>query len=85
MPRDAQLPSDRIISETIELIRSGTLRPGEQLPTVSALCQTYSVSKVTALKAMTVLRDLGWITTIPRWGSFVAESPGREPGQQSAG
>lgn len=43
------------------------------MPSVSQLCEIHSVSRVTVLKALTVLRDDGLIVTVPRWGSFVAE------------
>lgn len=75
MPREAQLPSERIATDMISAIRAGVLRPGDQLPTVARICDDYSVSRVTALKAMTKLREDGWIKTIPRWGNFVADEP----------
>ena len=56
-------------------IRSGALRPGEQIPTVATLCETYSVSKVTVLKAIGILRNDGLVTTVPRWGTFVVDEP----------
>jgi GntR family transcriptional regulator len=71
--RQPELPYERIVRELTARIRSGELRPGEQIPTVSALCRDYKVSKVTALKAVERLRDDGLVTTVPRWGSFVAE------------
>jgi DNA-binding GntR family transcriptional regulator len=77
--RDQQLPSARIVSSLIDQIRSGELRPGDQVPTLDAICKTYSVSRVTALRALGILRESGWITTVPRWGSFVADTPGIEP------
>lgn len=71
--RDQRLPSARIADELREQISSGALVPGDQVPTVAQLCRTYSVSRVTVLKALGVLREEGLITTTPRWGSFVAE------------
>jgi DNA-binding GntR family transcriptional regulator len=72
--RENRLPYMRVVDGLREQIRSGELRPGDQIPTVTELCATYGVSKVTTLKALSTLRDEGLITTTPRWGSFVAES-----------
>jgi DNA-binding transcriptional regulator YhcF (GntR family) len=47
------------------------LLPGESLPTVTAMHESYGVSKTTVLKALAILRDEGLIYTVPRWGSFV--------------
>jgi DNA-binding GntR family transcriptional regulator len=73
MARGPVLPFQRIVDELREQITSGVLLPGEQLPSVSRLCEIHSVSRVTVLKALTIVRDEGLIVTVPRWGSFVAE------------
>jgi GntR family transcriptional regulator len=75
--RQAKLPADRIRDDLAGKIEHGELRPGEQLPTVAALCDTYGVSRVTVLKALRSLADRGLIETIPRWGSFVASGDGQ--------
>jgi GntR family transcriptional regulator len=75
--RQPRLPFQRIVDDLAADILEGRLRPGEQVPTVQTLCDSYDVSKVTVLKALSALREAGLIQTIPRWGSFVAESPGQ--------
>jgi GntR family transcriptional regulator len=75
--RQPKLPSDRIRDDLAGKIERGELRPGEQLPTVAALCDTYDVSRVTVLKALRSLADGGLIEVIPRWGSFVASGEER--------
>jgi GntR family frlABCD operon transcriptional regulator len=74
--REARLPFQRIVDDLRAAILEGRLRPGEQVPTVAALCQTYDVSKVTVLKALSELRKANLIETVPRWGSFVSQNPG---------
>jgi DNA-binding GntR family transcriptional regulator len=73
--RSPELPFQRIVNDLSAQISQGTLLPGEQLPTVTTLCQTYSVSKVTVLKALRTLADAGQIRIVPRWGTFVADRP----------
>jgi DNA-binding GntR family transcriptional regulator len=77
--RQPSLPYARIVRDLTDKIRGGVLLPGEQLPSVSQLCEDYSVSRVTVLKAMGELREAGLVTTIPRWGNFVAENPRNLP------
>lgn len=71
--RGPVLPYQRIVDEWREKITSGAMLAGEQLPSVTQLCDIHHVSRVTVLKALTILRDDGLIVTVPRWGSFVAE------------
>jgi DNA-binding GntR family transcriptional regulator len=68
-----EFPSERIVRELSAQILSGELRPGDQLPTVANLCDHYHVSRVTVLKALDQLRTAALITTVARWGSFVAD------------
>ena len=74
MARRPEFPYERIVRELSEQIRSGELRSGDQIPTVASLCAAYEVSRITVLKAIGQLRSDGLITTVPRWGSFVADS-----------
>ena len=69
--RETRLPHQRIADDLRSQIATGSLVPGDQIPTVQALCEIHSVSRVTALKALSVLRDEGLIETVPRWGNFV--------------
>jgi GntR family transcriptional regulator len=69
--KDQRLPSERIVGDLREQIANGALAPGDQIPTVAQLCAAYEVSRVTALKAVAVLREEGLVVTTPRWGTFV--------------
>ena len=75
MERSPDLPFQRIVNDLSAQISQGKLLPGEQLPTVTRLCETYGVSKVTVLKALRTLADEGQIRIVPRWGTFVADRP----------
>jgi DNA-binding GntR family transcriptional regulator len=67
------LPTARVVEDVRRKIAAGELLPGEALPTVTAMGETYGVSKTTVLKALSILRDEGLVYTVPRWGSFVAD------------
>lgn len=71
MAKDPVLPTARVVEDLRRKIAAGELLPGESLPTVTAMHETYGVSKTTVLKALAILRDEGLIYTVPRWGSFV--------------
>jgi GntR family transcriptional regulator len=72
MPRSAD-PPYRVVSAAIrERIEAGEWLPGEQLPTVRELAETYSVSVTTVRKALDLLLADGLITVTPGWGVFRA-------------
>ncbi len=77
MPREQGAPYKRIAAALRERIASGELGPGEQLRSATQLCQDYSVSRNTALRALALLREEGLITTEQGWGSFVAQPSNR--------
>jgi DNA-binding GntR family transcriptional regulator len=58
-----------------EQIKSGKLAPGAPIPSETDLQQVHEVSRVTARKAVAVLRDDGLVITLPQRGTFVAERP----------
>ena len=72
MPRDHQLPSERVTADLRRRIDAGEWRPGEALPSVTDLSAAYRVSRATVSKALRVLVDEGKLVTRARWGTFVA-------------
>lgn len=50
---------DVVVGQIRELIRSGKLRPGDQLPTERELCETLSVGRSTVREALRVLTAIG--------------------------
>ena len=68
-------PYLRVAADLREKITNGDLLPGEQVPSLDQLAETYGVSRTTARRSVQVLRDEGLVTSRPRWGVFVAERP----------
>jgi len=62
-----------VAHELGEMIRGGTLRPGDQLPSVRSLCRTRGVSPSTVLHAYEALESDGLIESRPRSGYYVSE------------
>jgi DNA-binding FadR family transcriptional regulator len=62
-----------------EQIRSGTLQPGEKLPTESAIMQQQGVSRTVVREAIAGLQSAGLVTTKHGIGTFVVDGvpPGR--------
>jgi DNA-binding GntR family transcriptional regulator len=80
VPRDHELPNERVYRVIRERIGSGEYQPGSQLPTVGELAESLSVSRATVVKAMRQLQADGYVTSRARWASFVADSPPAAPG-----
>jgi len=61
-------------------IERGELAPGDAVPSITTLKQTYGVALTTARKALTALREDGLVVTSPM-GTFVTDrrTP-RQPG-----
>jgi len=64
---------EQISSWLREEIRSGTLRPEDQLPSENELCQRFGVSRVTVRRALQTLEADGLIHRRQGLGSFVCD------------
>lgn len=62
-----------VAQELGAMIRGGTLRSGDQLPSVRELCHTRGVSPSTVLRAYEILERDGLIEARPRSGYYVSE------------
>lgn len=72
--------SRQIAEQLRELIRGGTLRPGEMVPSEHALIEQHGVARGTVRAALAALVDEGLIEVVPGQGRRVAGHPsGGEP------
>jgi GntR family transcriptional repressor for pyruvate dehydrogenase complex len=71
-----RIPLSTVVAETLsEKIRSGTLRPGAQLPTEAELCVEYDVSRTVVREAVARLRSEGLVVPQQGRGMFVSDAP----------
>ena len=65
--------SAQIIDQTVRMITSGVLRPGDWLPSVRQLATELSINPNTIQKAYSEMETRGIIVSVKGRGSFVAE------------
>jgi len=63
--------SNEIVNQIRDLIYSGLLKPGDQLPVERELAQKFNVSRATLREALNILEAMGLIEIIRRKGIFV--------------
>jgi GntR family transcriptional regulator len=73
VPRELVPPYLRVAADLREKITNGELLPGEQVPSLDRLAETYSISRTTARRAVQMLVGEGLVESRPRWGVFVTE------------
>lgn len=74
MPMRGRIPLyERIATDLIERIASGTLSPGARLPSEAELQEEFGVSRVTIRQALEILGENGLIERYRRRGSYVVE------------
>ncbi len=64
---------EQVASELAELVRQGTFRPGERIPSVRQLSRQRKISITTVLQAYMLLEDQGLIETRPQSGYYVRD------------
>ncbi|NJD59790.1 MAG: PLP-dependent aminotransferase family protein [Anaerolineae bacterium] len=62
---------EQVANDLAELIRLGTFRPGERIPSVRQLSRQRKISITTVLQAYMLLEDQGLIETRPQSGYYV--------------
>src|SRR4051812_18983349 len=85
---DSPLPPYlRIAAGIRDRILSGELAAGQRVPSTRQIVGEQGVAMATAAKALGVLRDQGWVRTVPGGGSIVLQHPHAEerPGQDASG
>ncbi|MFC0439183.1 GntR family transcriptional regulator [Kutzneria buriramensis] len=68
-------PYRRIAADLRQAVERGEYRPGQQLPSGSALMKRYGVARQTVQNAFDALRAEGLVTTQPGAGVFVRTKP----------
>lgn len=66
-------PYLRIAREIERRIDTGTLRPGDRVPSIRQAAAQWGVATATAAKALDTLRRRGRVVSVPRAGTVVAE------------
>lgn len=66
---------EQVATELAELIRSGTFRTGERIPSVRQMSRQRKISITTVLQAYMLLEDQGLIETRPQSGYYVRSNP----------
>ncbi|KXK62249.1 GntR family transcriptional regulator [Micromonospora rosaria] len=67
---------ERIANDVRDQIRSGELKPGDKLPSISELCKQYGVSTQVIRSAMLVLRAEGLVEGHQGRGVYVRDNGG---------
>ena len=62
-----------VVYVLVEKIKSGELKPGDRVPSVTELAATYDVSHSTARRALAKLKDMGLTDTVPGYATFVRQ------------
>jgi DNA-binding GntR family transcriptional regulator len=60
-----------IVHLLVDKIKSGELKPGDRMPSVAELVETYKVSHSTARRALAKLKEMGMTDTVPGYATFV--------------
>src|SRR5215204_3618695 len=70
-PSDAPALYQQVATKLEQLIRTGTLRPGDRIPSVRRASAQHGVSMTTAVQAYIELENRGLIEARPKSGFFV--------------
>ncbi|TGA97449.1 winged helix-turn-helix domain-containing protein [Streptomyces sp. MZ04] len=70
----SDLPPYKVVANELrQRIRSGQLRPGDRIPSSRTLQDRFQIAGATALSAIRLLRQQGFVQTTHGRGSFVAD------------
>lgn len=67
----------KVKEHILEHIRSGAWTPGTRVPSENELVETFSISRMTANRALRELTADGFLARVPGVGTFVKEPPAR--------
>lgn len=67
----------KVKEHILEHIRSGAWTPGTRVPSENELVESFSISRMTANRALRELTAAGFLDRVPGVGTFVREPPAR--------
>ncbi|MDP9845814.1 GntR family transcriptional regulator [Streptosporangium lutulentum] len=62
----------KIANELADRVKRGELKPRRPVPSESTLVQQYGVARETVRHAIGLLREQGWVYTVPQRGTYVS-------------
>ena len=80
--RDSRPIYEQLKDRLRQLIISGGIREGEQLPSVREMAAQLAINPNTIQRAYRELEAAGWIATVPGKGCFVAGIPNQQESQE---
>ncbi|MEU7911383.1 GntR family transcriptional regulator [Microbispora bryophytorum] len=66
-------PFEQVAAAIVEGITKGGYEPDEVLPSETEMMAEYGVAKKTVRAAVALLREQGWVYTVPAIGTFVSQ------------
>jgi GntR family transcriptional regulator len=72
-PRAEQAPYRQVAAWFRDRIERGEMPAGQVLPSEKELMDEWQIGRSTARRAIALLRDEGYIKTVPQRGSYVAQ------------
>lgn len=69
---DREPPFQQVAEHYRAQIRSGALLPGDEMPAVRRIAAVWDVAAGTAARALTALREEGWVVSRPGKPAIVA-------------
>ncbi len=74
LAEDSSMPKFRLLADAVKnAISEGRLKTGESLPSVSYVCNKFSLSRDTVFKAYSLLREQGVVMSQPGKGYYIAD------------
>jgi len=74
-------PKYQVVADTLRAeIRSGTIEPGQALPSTAELCSRFDVGAGAVREAVLILTHEGLVDTVPGVGRYARKSPAPDQG-----
>jgi len=74
-PVDTGLMTEQVVNQVREMIREGTLRPGDRLPSEREFAKRLGISRASLRAGLRFLSAIGVLTSRHGSGSYIADGP----------